>query len=75
MEGQLIDHDAEADRAGMPCQGGQVYVGGTEITDGGGLMFDGEVILIPQLLRFLGSADMLVVDIRRPQEMLPSLPA
>ena len=28
-------------------------------------MLDGEIVLIPQLLRFLGGANMLVVDIRR----------
>src|SRR5499433_3357513 len=65
MEGQLIDHDPESDRAGITRQGGQVHVGCTEIAHGGGLMLNGEIILIPQLLRFLGGANMLVVDVRR----------
>src|SRR5215475_7324610 len=65
MEGQLIDHDPESDGTGITCQGGQVHVGGTEIANGGGLMLDREIILIPELLRFLGGANMLVVDIRR----------
>src|SRR5687768_2060771 len=49
----------------MARQGSQVHVGCTEIADGGGLMLDGEIILVPQLLRVLGGANMLVVDIRR----------
>jgi hypothetical protein len=47
----------------MACEGGEIYVGGTEIADGGGLMLDRKIILIPELLRFLGAAQMLVVDI------------
>src|SRR5438874_9161143 len=65
MEGQLIDHDPESDGAGITRQSCQVHAGGTEIANDGGLMLDGEVILIPELLRFLGGANMLVVDIRR----------
>src|SRR5215831_12878270 len=65
MEGQLIDHDPESDRAGITRQGGQVHIGCTEIAHGGGLMLDREVILIPELFCFLGGANMLVVDIRR----------
>src|SRR5215510_8870113 len=49
----------------MARQGGQVHVGRTEIANGGGLMLDGEIVLIPQLLRFLSDTNMLVVDIRR----------
>src|SRR5687768_16145755 len=65
MEGQLIDHDSESDGAGVARQSSQVHVGCTEIANGGGLMLDGEIVLIPQLLRFLGGTNMLVVDIRR----------
>src|SRR5215510_7178942 len=65
MEGQLIDHDPESDGASIARQSCQVHVGGTEIANGGGLMLDGEIVLIPELLRFLGGTNMLVVDIRR----------
>src|SRR5215813_13019703 len=65
MEGQLIDHDPESNGAGITRQSCQVHVGGTEIANGGGLMLDGEIVLIPELLRLLGSANVLIVDIRR----------
>src|SRR4029453_11890758 len=65
MEGQLIDHDPKSDGAGITRQGGQVHTGCTEIAHGGSLMLDREIILIPQLLRFLSGANILVVDIRR----------
>src|SRR5215467_4434184 len=64
MEGQLIDHDPKSNGAGIACQDSQVHVESTEIADGGGLMLDGEIVLIPELLRFLGGANMLIVDIR-----------
>src|SRR5215475_3295900 len=65
MEGQLVDHDAESDRAGPARQRRQVHAGGTKIADRGGLMFDGEIILIAEPLGFLGGANMLVVDVGR----------
>src|SRR5262245_32518044 len=65
MKGQLIDHDPKPDGTGTTRQGRQVDVGRTEIANGGGLMLDGEIVLIPQLLRFLDGANMLVVDLRR----------
>src|SRR5262245_21277936 len=65
MEGQLIDHDPESDGAGITRQGSEIHAGCTEIANGGGLVLDGEIILIPELLSFLSSANMLVVDIRR----------
>src|SRR5207237_6543575 len=65
MEGQLIDHDPESNGAGIARQGGQVHVRCTEIANRGGLMLDREIVLIPELLRFLGGTNMLIVDIRR----------
>ena len=63
MEGQLPDHRSEAERLGVPGDGGEEYLRGGYGTDVGALMLQRPVVAEPDALHQLRLPDVRLVDL------------